>query len=1032
MEQNINEAMEYICKSLSSRQVTLFFGSGINEGIKNNSGLKFPLGSDLAKLICKDVIGDELLDLTLDEAAEYAKSKVGSWALNKYIYELFIQFKPSSSHISAVQLPWDTIYTTNYDLLLENAQNTHGIMPAGVIQPIVSCTTDLSQFNEDDILYYKLHGSIDYANTEEGRLILTKGDYRYYKKSREGMFKRLADDLMTRTFVFIGYSMRDPNFREILEDCRNALNIETFPLSYAVRPGFRPAEAEFWREKYNIQLIDTEGQTFLEMLKNTWFTEGHTVLPLDKRKASVYFQADSTTLLPKLTDCYYQLDIDKCIGRSQPKEFFCGAEPTWADIKDGIAPSRDLYWTILDALFEELVNPNSEPAAYLVTGYAGTGKTTLLRTLAFSLAKEFNIPVLIHIAGTPLDVRDIRPFASQVTGKRIILLVHDAAEKIIELRQLYHDSKKFNLPLTLLLEDRTNQWIAATESLRDFDPEHFTLGALSQNEAENIVDALRKYNALGKLTSNTREECIEHFTALADKELLVALREMTTGSRFDKIIKNEYEKIPGLLAKKAYAFVSALSQIDLYIREATLLRLLKCEVQELWTTVFKPTEGILISNQVTGRSRHTTGYRIRTRHPVIASIVFASAAPGDEEKLSVINAILSMMDIGYKEDRELLNQIIQRKELVKTLSSVESQRNVYDNLERIVPNNPYVFQHRSILERELGHHEEALRCAHEAVRINSNNPVFRNTLGFALEAAARNEKQIIKRRSMLSEALRIFEEAISNEPNRPYGYLGQIYVLRQHSEDEKNTDRKNLLKADILSILEVAREETDNASVIEQEYAKELSLIGHKNQALSILEKALEGQPGNERISNLLINLLLENTHTQADIEKAKKVAKEGIKRSPNSWRLCRQMGRINALLNSQVDIVVEHYEAAIRNNRMNPVLYIELASYLFENQEHNKATMVFQRADHLPLPSQSKHKIYKWYEINGCRKLFNGVVHHILGAGAHAMAIPENFTAFFWRNKTITASLMKGDKISFYVGFNCRGAIAEIVGSKR
>lgn len=1028
MEDNLRDAIINICKLLSSRTATLFIGAGFNAGICNSEGHSFPLGADLAKLICKDLLGDALLNLTLDEAAEYAKSGLGVVALNKYLYNLLSTFRPGSNHISAIQLPWDNIFTTNFDLLLEGAQSTPGINPAGEIKTIVSFETDLGKFSEADILYYKLHGSIDLANTDAGRLILTKEDYRYYKKQRTLMFRRLADDLTAKTFVFVGYSMLDTNFREILEDCREALGIQTFPLSYAVRPGFRPVEADFWRDKYNIQLIDTDGKDFLDLLKKTWFAEGYTVLPLEKRKAGILFQADSTTVFPKLTDCYYQLIPEKCTGKAQPREFFLGAEPTWADIRDGIAPARDMYWSILEAMFEELSNPASKPSAYLITGYAGTGKTTLIRTLAFTLAKEFALPVLIHVSGTPLDAQDLRSFVKDVPDKRIILLVHDASENIRELRQFYFDTKKFKLPVTILLEDRTNQWNTFTESVRDFEPEVFKLAKLSQTEIESIIDALNKHKALGILTSSTRDECIEHFIALAHEELLVALRQLTTGDRFDKIIKDEYDKIPDLLAKKAYAYVSVLGQVDLYIRQATLLRLLNCEAQELWEKVFRPTEGVLISSQVSGRSRHNIGYRIRVRHPVIASIVFACAATDDEQKLQIINAILGMLDPGFREDNQLLNAIVQRKELVKTLASEENQRGVYENIAKILPNDPYVFQHRSILEREFGKTEEAVRFARKAISLDPQNRGFGNTLGFALEASARIERNPLRRQAMLTEASKLFDEGVINEPSGPYGYLGQVYVLRQHLRNEQSDNRKIIIRANILSVLEIAREETENSVIIEQEFAKELSSLGQTGNAISILESALEKQPTNERLANLLINLMLQDKKpSQETLPRAMKIAKDGIKCNSNSWRLYRQMGRLHVLLNSHIDLITENYEASIRNNRKNARLYITLASILFRKQEYEKADAIFKRANQLTLTSQEKHKIYEWFEENGKKKLFVGRVEHISGAGAFALAIPENFSAFFWRHRTKVASLVKGDKIQFFVGFNCRGAVAII-----
>lgn len=224
------EEMQNICKLLSTRTATLFLGAGINAGICNQNGEEFPLGTGLSKLICRDLLEDELLELTLDEAAEYARSRVGPQALNKYLFDLFSGFNPGLAHIAAVQVPWDTIYTTNFDDLIEKAEQKAGQQAAGRIKVLMSLDTDLSQLREQDIPYYKLHGSIDLANTEEGRLILTKEDYQHYEQFRRPLFKRLRRDLTNRTCVFLGYSMMDTNFRGILDECRKALEVKSLPL----------------------------------------------------------------------------------------------------------------------------------------------------------------------------------------------------------------------------------------------------------------------------------------------------------------------------------------------------------------------------------------------------------------------------------------------------------------------------------------------------------------------------------------------------------------------------------------------------------------------------------------------------------------------------------------------------------------------------------------------------------------------------------------------------------------------------------
>jgi len=1029
------EAIENICKLLSTRRAALFLGAGINVGLRSCKGEEFPLGEGLAKLICRDLLNDELLQLTLDEAAEYARTRFGLRAVNKYLFEFFSGFAPGQSHLTTVKLPWDVIYTTNFDMLLEQAAAQAGKEAFGPIKPIVSFETDVSELSEEDTPYYKLHGSIDLANTKEGRLTLTKEDYAHYIKIRRPLFKRLVTDLTNRTCVFVGYSMLDYNFRDILEECRQALDTRFLPESYAIRPGFRDAEAEFWLEKYNVHLVDATAEKFLETLAETWFAEGHVVIPLEKREAMETFEADPSTKFPKIADCFFQVLPEACTGLAEPKRFFFGGEPTWADIRDGIAPPRTLYWTIFESMFDELVNPKSKPNAYLITGHAGTGKTTLLRALAYTLAKEFGLTVLIHIGGTPLRASDLRSIVKGKADKRIILLVHDAAEYPRELRQLHLDAIQLKLPLTVLLEDRTNQWNVVAGGIRsDFNPDVFELGSLSKEEIIDILDALEKHDSLGQLASADRGQQIAHFANVADKDLLVALRELTMGARFDQIIQDEYNKVPGFLARKAYAYAAALGQIDLYIRNETLLRLLNCSVSELAEAVFKPTEGVLISSQVIGRSRHTIGYKVRPRHPVIASVVFSTAASDDAQKLEVINSILSALDPGYHEDRYLLNAMVSRRELVKTLASPENQRGVYDRLAQLLPENAFVYQHRSILERELGDIEKSLDFAYEAKKIEPHNAAVDNTLGLALEMAARSERQPMRRQAFLREATSLFESGISSDKENPFGYLGKVYVLRQQMNEEPSADRRMVLQAEILSVLETGSEETDESPVLQGEMAKEQKSLGEISDAIATLEATLNRQPSNERIANLLIQFLIQQSQKDktlraSNLAKAKEVANKGIAHSPNSWRLHKHMARLLVEQGVAHDIVTEHYRAAIRSNQKEVSLYVEMAAYLFKEGDHEGAKKVFMQADQLPINSQAKHKIYHWFvDERGYRRKFAGKVSQIAGAGGFVIAVPENFQAYFWRRTGDTASLAKGDSVGFYVGFNCRGAVAKII----
>jgi Flp pilus assembly protein TadD len=997
----------------------------VNHGVQNEAGEPCPLGQQLAELMCRDLLGSSDARLPLDDAAEMARFRVGQKAVNDYLFRLFSRFAPGTSHLALVQLPWDSVYTTNYDLLVETAAKAASIVPAGVFRPIFSLLTDLSVFSEPDILYYKLHGSIDFANTEEGRLILTKEDYRYYERSRKPLFKRLKSDLLNHTLIFVGYSLGDSNFRAILEDCREELGTTHFPRSFAIRKGATELERTFWQEKYNIETINMDGSDFLLLLKDTWITQNRSVIPFDARSTQHYMPIDEGTRFEKVGESFYRVRPHECSTKSDPPRFFNGGEPSWGDIAARVPPLRDHYYSLLDGLFEELINPELAGSVFAVTGAAGTGKTTLIRSLAYDLATDTDCIVLIHIPGTPFDAKRIAPLHNAAKPVRIVVIVHSVSECLKAFDIFVGDIKRLKLPVSFVLEDRKNLWNMALSATRVlFSVSEVELGGLSDPEIQRILDALAKHNALGKLTGASREQQESHFEAIAQKELLVALRELTNPlGRFDEIIRHEYETIPSAVAKQAYVYVSALGQLDLPIRFETLQHVLNVKLEEFGPLILQPTEGVLLSLEDYGRSRHNAGFRVKARHPVIASVIFAAAAADDDAKFKIINSLVGELDPGYPEDARLLEGITRRKALVGTLGSPHMRRAVYDRLEQLLPGNAYVLQHRSILERDLGNAEQAVAYARRAFAKDVRNPAFLNTLGFALEYAARTAPPI-QHDALLAEASKHFDAGLRLNRFDAYAYLGKAAVIRHNVDRASTLSKRRDLQAELLSLLEDAFEATKEDPLIAGELAKQRDALGSREDAISIVKDALAKKPADERLRNLWVRLERE----RGNVDEALKIAIEGEKHDPTAWRIQRSIAQLKRSLGHAPEAIVGYYEAALRHNQGDPDLLAEYGAFLFMTGKYSEATVVFEKGRQLKNPTAEKTSIrYEWRESSGKRQVFSGKVKEIRGGVGVAIAVPDNFTVMFWRTRGWLADLRENDSVQFTVGFSAQGPRAEI-----
>jgi tetratricopeptide (TPR) repeat protein len=1029
MENARYEQLRTICDHLVERTASLFLGSGINAGIHSSEDIACPLGNQLSTWICRDLLISPETVVPLDEASEMARHAVGDRVLNDYLFEQFGKFKPGVAQLALVQLPWDKIYTTNFDLLVEQAAQSELVNPAGNITVVTSTTTDVSVLSEEDIPYYKLHGSLDIANTADGKLILSKKDYREYEKFKKPLFKRLKADLESRTFVFVGYSLTDPNFRAVLDDCKEELGTQTLPLSFAVIKEFTTVQSGYWRDRYNIELISADAAQFMTELKDTWVADNCVVIPMLERKSAEFLRFDATSRFQKVGDSFYVLRTADCTGKSDPGRFFRGGEPTWSDIRDKVPAHRELYESILETMFPEFVDISIEPSAYVITGSAGTGKTTLLYRIAYDLVADFQAAALIHISGTPLDCRLVAPLVDMNDPRRFVIVVRFASEQFREIANFYQDAVRQKLPITLLLEDRTNQWhVAQAMFSTQFNPSEFPLGSLSIEEINAILDTLEKHDCLDKLTGLDRTEQVSHFNDLASEDLLVALRELTSNGQFDDIVRDEYQKIPSEIAKKAYVYVAAIGQLDLAVRYETIIRVLHLGYGQLTPELLNPTEGILIVGEDTGRSRHNAGFRLRARHPIIASIIFALAAEDDASKFAIINGILTELDPGYPEDMRLLREVMRRRELIGTLASHAMRRALFERLENLLPGDPYVWQHRSIIEREMQSPTEAVKFARQATKSDPTNPAFANTLGFALELEARGTDDALKHQALLSEASKIFEDGIKKNSADPYSYLGSFSVLRQRIDREKDANEKRILTATALSLLTDAYDETNESEKIAGELAKIRSQLGTVQDGINIVRQALDKKPSDARLRDLLIRFMSE----QEQYPSALDVAREGARLDPTSWRLQRWLARLRQHTGGEINAIKGNYQAAIRHHKGDLGLMVEYAAFLFKSLLLDEAKAAFHDVSALSMSSQDRRRVRdRWLDADGSPVVFTGKIQPFKGAKGVILAVPENFEVSFWRTFEPTKGLREGESVRFQVGFTANGPEAKIANIK-
>lgn len=222
------EQQEFIlcyAQSLKNGCASVFLGSGLSR----KSG--YTGWAELLRKYAKKIglnVKKEQSDL-ISLAQYYVNSQQDSIELKKYICKVFAKSddkKINVNHLLLSSLPLQSYWTTNYDSLVEQALEYRDLKCNKIIED-----KDLRKNeNSHPIWLYKMHGDVGNYNS----IVITKQDYENYYDKYEMLIAKLKSEICTKTFLFLGYSISDPNIMHILARARKVFDKENGRLHYAI------------------------------------------------------------------------------------------------------------------------------------------------------------------------------------------------------------------------------------------------------------------------------------------------------------------------------------------------------------------------------------------------------------------------------------------------------------------------------------------------------------------------------------------------------------------------------------------------------------------------------------------------------------------------------------------------------------------------------------------------------------------------------------------------------------------------------
>ncbi|PQE01978.1 SIR2 family protein [Mycobacterium sp. EPG1] len=205
------EKAHQLAEDAIDRQLVLFIGAGVSAGaglptwrsLMNDVAKQAGFGENERKRLAKKDLRDQatLIEQRLAETSEPLKSRVAVALKSPTRYAL--------AHGLLASLPSTEAVTTNFDTLFELASKVRG--------------RDVAVLPEDPRttggrLLLKLHGSVSHPD----RMVLTRADYLKMPRDYGALMGLVQGLLLMRRMVFVGYSLTDEDFHELIDEVRAA------------------------------------------------------------------------------------------------------------------------------------------------------------------------------------------------------------------------------------------------------------------------------------------------------------------------------------------------------------------------------------------------------------------------------------------------------------------------------------------------------------------------------------------------------------------------------------------------------------------------------------------------------------------------------------------------------------------------------------------------------------------------------------------------------------------------------------------
>ena len=614
-----------LLRQFEKGNVVLFAGAGFSMGARNRRNTDPPDARTLAETLATEC-GWSYQNEELSVVYAQAESHLGTSGIRALLSGLYEECTPAPWHYLVSKLYWYRIYSTNIDDVVQRlysrdpVQNLHTIVcPAAYVDPDPWF---------QDVQCIHLHGSVLDPTKP---LTFTVAALSEQTAVHNPWYQQLVEDMQSKSVVFLGTRLAEAPFYHYLtlRTKRPAGATEIRAKCFVVAPQSSPIlRREFERQGYAV--IDATADGFLTVLAERVRAVVSNNIAILKNRYPHQIHALAAGILRDQSELLKEFDLVSIIEagpEARPRSgFLLGAEPTWADIAHNVDAKRGITAT----LESQLTSSAAGVQLFVLLGPAGSGKSTTLRRTAYELARGGHT-VYFSKALQRLDPRPLVELGHISHSSRIFVFIDDAVGQIEVLNDVF-GALSGSANITFVIADQSHLLNPRIAHLKMRPSQIPSMPHLDQADCDAILDKLHHFGLLGVLTGKPRAEQLREFLVRSRKQLLVAMKEATSGRGFDIIIAQEYGTLASSAAQFAYAVSCLAFMHGAAVRRRHLLACLDGSDYDKALTLKSQLIDVLVPWKESQEF-------LAPRHRVIARQVVAETAPREVLQAAIVRFI---------------------------------------------------------------------------------------------------------------------------------------------------------------------------------------------------------------------------------------------------------------------------------------------------------------------------------------------------------------------------------------------------------